>query len=155
MKLTYGHLLASLDAFGRFMASSLPLKTSIAMKDVARRVQQLVADYHEERLKLCEQFGTLNKETNNYEFENDDAKAKFDASMTELHGVAVDVPGGRIRLAGLLSSMAISPGDLIALEWLIDDGVTAYEAPAETAFADTIDDDDPLELTEKTEAAAA
>lgn len=121
MKLTYAQLIASVDALNRFAANAFPIRTSIAMKDILRRVDVLVSDYNQERLARCQQFGTLNNETNSYDFENGD-QAKWQEAMTELHGGEVEIHGERIRLNGLLSSMTISPADLFALEWLIDDG---------------------------------
>jgi len=122
MKLTYGQLITSADAFGRFASEKFPLKTSIALKDILRRFNVLIADYNEERVKRCEEFGTLNAVTNHYEFDAA-AQPKWTAAMDELHGGIVEIAGERIALNGLLSSITISPGDLLALEWLIDDGV--------------------------------
>jgi len=157
MKLQLSQLINSLGnaatgdagAFARLRSNAMPLSTSLRMRDVIRRVNEIVADFDAMRIELCQLHGTLNPETNHYDFEGD-AQAAFNADFTELLASEVEIPGSRIKISQLLSSMAIMPDDLAALEWLIDDGRTPL-----ALVPDTPESDDILDLGDQTKTAAA
>ena len=170
MKLTLQTLIDSLGnvalgddgAFARFNRNALPLKITMQMKGIIRRVEEIMTDYHKKRLALLDKFGELQPETDNYTFTPEN-RAAFDKAFRDLVLTEVDIAGTRLKPSQLLSSTVISPQDAIALEWLIDDGcpvaVPAEEIPAvaESAapVASEADQEDPLELGKTEEANSA
>lgn len=172
MKLTLQTLIDSLGnvalgdegAFARFNHNALPLKISMQMKGIIRRVEEIMTDYHKKRVELLEKFGELDAATDNYTLTPEN-RAVFDKEFRDLVSKEVDIAGTRLKPSQLLSSTVISPRDAIALEWLIDDGrpvdIPAKEIPAvagsEAPVASEGDQEDPLELgqTEEANSAAA
>ena len=159
MKLQLGRLINSLGngntgdlgAFYRFNQNPLPIKTSMRMRAIIRKVDEIVNDFNDARLELCKRFGTLNEETQNYDFEGKQGEA-FNSEYADLMLSEIEIPGSRIPISQLLSSTVITPNDALALEWLIDDGRDAAEpkkAPAPQS------DDDILELAELEDTKAA
>lgn len=137
-------------AFARFRAQPQPLSTTLKMKSIVRHVDEIINDYNETSQALFRRYGTANPITGMYDFGEDADKVK--TQHDELLAADVDIPGDRIKISQLFSSMAISEDDLTALEWLIDDGQPKAEKaqPQEPA-----EEEDPLELDDQAQTAKA
>lgn len=135
MKVTYKELLDSSDALSRFTSLPQPPALSVMLKHVLRSVTTAFADFNATRKELCERHGKENAENQTYEFETPEIRKAFDADYLELTEATTTVPGRRIKLSEIKAEL--TPADLFALEWLIDDEYVPEPEPTAVAL-DTI-----------------
>src|SRR5262249_14116643 len=96
----------------------MPPKYSYRLSKIIKAVGAGLETYQAEKLKLLEQYGTKNKETDAYDLGEN--LEEFQKQHRELIAVEVTIPGERIALESL-GNIEISASDILALHWLIAD----------------------------------
>jgi len=117
LKATIRELIDSRSALQNLITQPLPATTAF---NLARLIQQLNPElqaYESTRLKLCEQYGELDKSRNEYQFKKD-AQAAFDREIGDLLVTNTEIAGEKIPLANL-SLAKLSAVDALNLQWLI------------------------------------
>lgn len=122
-----GEVLASINELFRSQSAllwltteRLPATLAFRLSKIAKAVTQEIEAVDETRIKLCQQYGTLNEETKAYDFPTAEVEEKFNQEWAELSAVSVAIKGGPISI-GELQGITISAGSLMALSWLVVD----------------------------------
>jgi hypothetical protein len=115
MKVELGKIVASSEPLGKLMQEKMPIATSFRLAKVLKSVQAELETYDETRKKLIEELGVdgeIKQDSKNFE--------KFVKEMNNLLAEKVSVKVEKIKSENL-SKVEISPSDLLALEWIIDE----------------------------------
>ena len=110
MKITIKQILNAYDTLSRLAERTLPVKQSYG-RDFGNNGE--FAIYEGERIKLCEKYGTLNKEQNQYDINDWDGLRK---DMNTLESQEIDLDVKPIDISGL----ALSAQDIINIEPFIE-----------------------------------
>lgn len=108
-------------AIARFANLDLPIKTSFRLKGIIKQAVEHFNAYLAYRLDLYKKHGEHNAETDEYTVPESNLAA-FRTEFDELLDTDIEITGEPFKLASFHSSTAIRTNDLMALEWLIDDG---------------------------------
>lgn len=114
MKTTIAKLVNLSPALKRLSAEPLPVKTSYALAKMIKKVQSELEIYDSERIKLCEKYGSKNKQ-GSYDIEESKMQA-FNSDYKELLLQEVESDFEPITLP---DNITISASDLLALEEFI------------------------------------
>jgi len=114
---TLGVLLDSGPALKILTTASLPASQAFALAKITRAVDEEIEAGHGVRVKLCEQYGKLDKTGVFFEFEGD-KKAAFEAEWLALAGSPVSIKGSPIKIADI-QGVSISAAALQTLSWLV------------------------------------
>ena len=131
MKLTLNELQRGFVSLGKLANQDLPLKTGYWLGRIAKAAEGEMKTLEDSRIKLVKRLGEEDAE-GNYTIPADAMEA-FNAEMTELLEVSIDLPGERIKLESLPDGVKLSAIDLINLDWLFE--VEAGTEKAATAGA--------------------
>ena len=115
MKVELGKIVASSEPLGKLMQEKTPIATSFRLAKVLKSVQGELETYDETRKKLIEELGKdgeIKQDSPNFE--------KFIEEMNKLLAEKVSIKAEKIKSESL-SKVEISPSDLLALEWIIDE----------------------------------
>jgi len=119
IRATLEELLIGQPALRMLTTRPLPARDAFKLSKIAKAVERELKSCDETRLKLCQQYGELNKETNKYEFPDNSQREALDKEYSELIQTEVEIPGERLKV-GIIPE-PISAGDLMPLHWLIED----------------------------------
>ena len=115
MKLKLGIIVGSNEPLAKLMTSSVPISTAFRLKEVLKKVQEVLSSYDETRKELIEKYGKDGEiEPNSKNWQ------KFVDEMNELLMTETDVKVKKISQSSL-SKVEISASDISALEWLIEE----------------------------------
>lgn len=115
MKITIKQILNAYEVLSRLAERTLPVKQSYGLAKVVKAVNGEFAIYEGERIKLCEKYGTLNKEKHIYEFE-DEAYKSFETDINVLQSQEVELD---IKLIDI-SDLELSAQEIISIETFIE-----------------------------------
>ena len=118
MKLTLNELQRGFVSLGKLANQDLPLKTGYWLGRIAKASEAEMKTLEDSRIKLVKRLG-VEDEAGNYTIPADAMEA-FNAEMTELLEVSIDLPGERIKLESLPDGVKLSAIDLINLDWLFE-----------------------------------
>lgn len=113
MKTTIAKILDARDTLSRLAEKTLPVKQSYRLAKLVKAVNGEFAIYEGERIKLCEKYGTLNREQMQYDINDWDGLRK-DMQTLESQEVEFDVKP--IDISGL----ELSAQDIISIEPFIE-----------------------------------
>jgi len=116
IKLKIQEVINASMALRQIAGTKLPVLVSFSFSLFLKGLQPIFESYNESRLKLLEEFGTLNKEKNEYDFKEGN-KAKYEKKYLELIEGEVDVKVPEIKLADL-GDTKIEPATLENIIWL-------------------------------------
>lgn len=115
MKITIKQILNARETLSRLAEKALPVKQSYRLAKLVKAVNDELAIYNSERIKLCEKYGTANKEKGIYEFQGENAeKAGADLDVLQSQEVELDVKPIDI------SDLELSASDIINIEPFIE-----------------------------------
>ncbi len=120
MKIKLGQLIVSQAAYKILLEQSLPIATAFRLKKLTKETSEILKDYEASRLELCERLGTVNEETNNYEFPNAEAKQEFGDGLNALMREDVLLNSKRLHLSDL-GSINLPTITILELDWLFAD----------------------------------
>lgn len=109
-------------------AQPLPARASFRLGKIVNAVSDEVKAYHASRLAACERYGTLNKQTEEYDIPPEKRPA-FEAEIKELQDSEVEIAGDPVPLS-LIEGANVPAAVMAALNWLVVD-----DAPAQAAEA--------------------
>lgn len=115
MKVTIKQILSARDVLSRLAERTLPVKQSYRLAKLVKVVNEEITVYNGERTKLCEQYGTLNKEKGVYEFKGENRK-KISDDLGVLESQEADLDVKPIDISGL----ELSAQDIISIEPFIE-----------------------------------
>lgn len=115
MKNTIKQILNARETLSRLAEKTLPVKQSYRLAKLIKAIDGEINVYDGERIKLCEKYGTLNKEKHIYEFE-DEAYKSFEADINVLQSQEVELD---IKLIDI-SDLELSAQDIINIEPFIE-----------------------------------
>lgn len=113
MKTTIKSILNATDTLSRLAERPLPVKQSYRLAKLVKSVKAEMSIYDSERIKLCERYGTLNKEKNNYDINDWDG---FNKEINELQSQEVELDVKPIDIGGL----ELTARDIISIEPFIE-----------------------------------
>lgn len=119
IKVKIGTLVGSQQsgALTRLAQSAMPMNTALRFKDLLKQIQEALNLYDERRVAVCQDFGTLNTVTQNYDIVPE-KMAEFQQLSGDLLQEDIDLIGDPFTGQAFLSSQSISPNDLLILDWL-------------------------------------
>lgn len=124
MKLSNRELLSNMQQLKVLAQRDLPIKVSYAIAKNMRKIEDELKPYEEERQRLLEKHGKKDNEgeliTNKQgqvDFKN---KKAWDKDISELLDIEVDITFHKFNIKHL-EGREISPGELIALEHMIEE----------------------------------
>ena len=115
MKVELGKIVGSSEPLGKLMQEKIPIATSFRLAKVLKSVQAELGIYDEMRKKLIEELGVdgeIKQDSKNFN--------KFVEQMNKLLAEKVSVKVEKIKSENL-SKVEISPADLLALEWVVEE----------------------------------
>ena len=115
MKTTIEKILDARDTLSRLAERTLPVKQSYGLAKVVKAVNGEFAIYEGERIKLCEKYGTLDKDNGVYKFEGEN-REKFNADINVLLSQEVELDVKPIDI----SNLELSAQDIISIEPFIE-----------------------------------
>ncbi len=115
MKITINQFLKADNTLARLAGQPLPVKQSYRLARLIKAISNEIQIYDGERIKLCEKYGTLNKDKNIYEFDENN-REKFDADIRVLQGQTIDLDVKPIDI----SDLELSAQDIINIEPFIE-----------------------------------
>lgn len=115
MKITIKQILNARETLSRLAGRTLPVKQSYRLAKLVKAVNDELNVYDGERIKLCEKYGTLNKEKRIYEFEDGEYKS-FETDINVLQSQEVELDIKPIDIIGL----ELSASDIINIEPFIE-----------------------------------
>nr|DAZ53813.1 MAG TPA: Protein of unknown function (DUF1617) [Caudoviricetes sp.] len=115
MKTTIKQILNARETLSRLAGRTLPVKQSYRLAKLVKAVNDELSIYEGERIKLCERYGTLNKEKHIYEFE-DEAYKRFETDINVLQSQEVELD---IKLIDI-SDLELSAQEIISIEPFIE-----------------------------------
>ena len=106
------------NALRQIAGTKLPVLVSFSFSLFLKSINPIFESYNENRLKLLEEFGTLNKEKQEYEFKPEN-KVKYEKKYKELIEGEVEVKIPSIKLLDL-GDIKIEPEILENIIWLFE-----------------------------------
>lgn len=113
MKTTISKILDACETLSRLAEKALPVRQSYRLAKLVKAVNDELSIYDGERIKLCEKYGTLNKEAKKYDINNTDDFYR-DSAVLLSQEVELDVKPIDI------SNLELSAQDIINIEPLIE-----------------------------------
>lgn len=113
MKITIEKILDARETLSRLAEKALPVRQSYSLAKLVKAVNGEFAIYDGERIKLCEKYGTLNREQMQYDINDWDGLRK---DMQTLESQEVDLDVKPIDISGL----ELSAQDIINIEPFIE-----------------------------------
>lgn len=113
MKTTIKSILNATDTLSRLAEKALPVRQSYRLAKLVKAVNDELSIYEGERIKLCEKYGTLNKEAKKYDINDTDGFYR-DSAVLLSQEVELDVKP--IDISGL----ELSAQDIINIEPFIE-----------------------------------
>lgn len=113
MTTTINQILTARDTLSRLAEQSLPVKHSYCLAKLIKAVNNEMSLYDNERIKLCEKYGTLNQEQRQYDI-ND--KESFVRESTELLGQEVELDVKPIDI----TELELSAQDILNIEPFVE-----------------------------------
>lgn len=87
-------------SLSRFFNLRKPVAVAWRNRGQVAACNEAYASYDQQRLALCERYGSLNPKTKQYDF-TDEQRVLFDASYAELRSQPVDLPGEPVSAGDL------------------------------------------------------
>ena len=119
IQVSLAELVNSQSALQSLAGQVMPAPVAFKLSKIIKAVNSELKTCDETRLKLCEQYGTLNEKTNQFEFPSKTKRESLENEYAELVKTEVTIQGERLSL-DRLSNLSISAGDILALSWLIE-----------------------------------
>lgn len=116
MKLKLKDVINASTALGEIAGTKLPVLVSFQFSLFLKGLAPIFDSYNESRLKLLKEFGTFNKEKNEYDFKEGERK-KYEKKYIELVEADVDIKVPEIKLVDL-GDTKIEPAMLENITWL-------------------------------------
>lgn len=113
MKTTIEKILDSRETLSRLAEKALPVKQSYRLAKLVKAVNDELSIYEGERIKLCEKYGTLNKQAKKYDINDTDSFYR-DSAVLLSQEVELDVKPIDI------SNLELSAQDIINIEPFIE-----------------------------------
>lgn len=129
----------------RFANLDLPIKTGFRLKGIIKQAVEHFNTYQESRLDLYKKHGEHDAEKDEYTIPADKAPA-FQADFSLLVDVGIEITGERLKISDFYSHSSIKANDLLALDWLIDDGQPVETVVEATASGEAVEGMDVLDL---------
>jgi len=117
-KLKIKEVINASNALRQIAGTKLPVLVSFSFSLFLKSINPIFESYNENRLKLLQEFGTLNKEKNEFEFKEGN-RQKYEKKYTELVEAEVEVKVPEIKLADL-TDIKIEPELLENIIWLFE-----------------------------------
>lgn len=117
-KLKIKEVINASNALRQIAGTKLPVLVSFSFSLFLKSINPIFESYNENRLKLLEEFGTLNKEKNEFEFKEGN-RQKYEKKYLELVEAEVEVKVPEIKLADL-TDIKIEPELLENIIWLFE-----------------------------------
>ena len=115
MKTSIKQILNARETLSRLAGQTLPVKQSYRLAKLVKAVNDELSVYEGERIKLCEKYGTLDKDNGVYKFEGEN-REKFNADINVLLSQEVELDVKPIDI----SNLELSAQDIINIEPLIE-----------------------------------
>lgn len=115
MKVTIKQILNARETLSQLANKALPVKQSYRLAKLVKTINDELNVYDGERIKLCEKYGTLNKEKRIYEFEDGEYKS-FETDINVLQSQEVELDVKPIDI----SDLELSASDIINIEPFIE-----------------------------------
>jgi len=115
MKVKIGTIVSTAEPLGKIMSQSMPIATSFRLKEILGKLQEVLNTYDESRKELIEKHGKdgeIKPESKNF--------PKFVSELEELLATETKVDIEKVAQSSL-SKVEVSPTDLMALDWLIEE----------------------------------
>lgn len=107
-------IINSREAMQRLAGQTLPVAVSYRIAKLIKLLNDELALYESERIKLCERYGELNPEENKY---NITQGAEFTHELNSLLDYTVELAADKISLP---STLTITPSDLISMDDFVE-----------------------------------
>lgn len=120
MKVKVQVLLSSLSILKALDTTNMKLSTSYKVRKVLNACQDALSDFDAKRTAIAENFGTLNKEKNQFMFETDEKKAEFQEKLTEILEDEIEMDVKPIPFELLDECINIPPADIALVEWFVE-----------------------------------
>lgn len=108
-------ILSARDTLSRLGERTLPVKQSYRLAKLIKAINSEMGVYEGERIKLCEKYGTLDKDNGVYKFEGEN-REKFNADINVLLSQEVELDVKPIDI----SDLELSAQDIISIEPFIE-----------------------------------
>lgn len=116
MEITLNQLINSRKSLDKLFMQDLKARTSFLLFRLQPQVFSELTNYDQARLALCKKLGTLNLETNKYEF--GDKLEAFESEYIELINTQITLDTEPLQLDDIADAQ-LSALDFLALSWLI------------------------------------
>lgn len=109
-------------ALDQLLAMRLPVKTAWRLKDIVAAITPKFERFAKERNDLYIKHGTPNPENpEEYRLEDQDQVNAFNRDFVELRDIVIEISGEPLKISDFHSSTALSPADMMKLDWLLAD----------------------------------
>lgn len=115
MKTTIKSILNATDTLSRLAERTLPVRQSYRLAKLVKAVNAEMSVYHDERIKICKRYGTLNEAERRYEFPDENREAA-ENDLQELISQEVELDVKPIDI----SNLELSAQDIINIEPFIE-----------------------------------
>lgn len=106
-------ILTARDTLSRLGEQTLPVKQSYRLAKLIKAINEEMSVYEGERIKLCEKYGTVNKDEKKYDIHDIEG---FNRDSEELLNQEIELEANQIDIGGL----ELSAQDIIKIEPFIE-----------------------------------
>ncbi len=117
LRITKAQLINSIEALNYLFAQSFRPSMAFRLKTLAKSVAGEVAKIEKERIRLCDEYGTFDRETNTYKF--GEKEADFQTAFDILFSEECEIAAAQIRVSEFGAGALLSAEILLKLDWLI------------------------------------
>ena len=100
--------------------TKMKLSTSYKVRQILKNCEEALGDFEQRRVKLAEEYGTLNEAGDKYDFADDEAAQAFQDGMNALLDDEFDIKIKKIHVDLLDEYIDIEPTNVDLVAWFID-----------------------------------
>lgn len=119
MKVKVSTLVTAINILKNIDVTQMKLSTSYKVRQVLTTCQDAIDGFEARRIQLAEKHGTLNESGEQYIFEGDEAKERFQKGLQDLLSDEIDLKVDKIPVALLDEYISIEPANVPSIEWFI------------------------------------
>lgn len=116
IKTTIRGILNAMPVLSKLSNRELPVKVSYSIAKVIKAANSELATYDTQRIKLCEQYGTLNVEKTEYIID-ETRRSEFETKGNELNNLVVELAVNPIQLS---DDIKLKAAEILAIEDFIE-----------------------------------
>lgn len=120
MEIKLKKIVTANGALNKLMSKEVPIKVGFQLSKIAKKLNEELSIYNDNRVKLIKKYGEEDKKKNgNYNIKKENIET-FQKELTELMEVKVKVDIDKIKIKEI-ENVKLSGGDLLALDFLLEE----------------------------------